>query len=662
MSYWRNIYAYDDEESAWAEACSVFPNKVPRFTSSDDCIQFTKRYCRTGSNPIESQLFHSISTLTDWDQITHALLPKIKEYRRKWPYKQTSATTTSSSTSPNHMHEYVDSRLSLPIHSFICSYSVENTLKYLFYHMRCGIYVMIRNNQVAIFAPFVNKNYVNTWGDSLQVEQDNVEAYYMEKLKHFRDENFLSDMSKWWANGNIMCNVEADGVERTGCRYWGDQFNFQVKDMLAETCRLRDVPDCEFFINKRDYPHLKYHSAGDGSGYPAEPYGFVFDKDDRDPAADIPLEEHCYQSYAPILSFYTSQRFADIPIPPSEDWEAATGEMFPVTFAHVEEDGGIKVQPPRELFTKKNLMKFDCTWESKVNTAFFRGTATGGGVTVSTNQRLHLAALSHQWSKRNEDVPKLDAMITGWNPRDKKIAGTKMTFIRPDQFEFKGGKENFVEIYKQSSYKYLIYAEGHCAACRYGFMMLLGSVILKVESRCVADQLWYFPMLKPYYDHVPVKADLSDLEEAIDWCRAHDDECRAIAANAKRLYDTYISRDGILDYMSNIFRGIAARWKEPPQWASHPPEARQPPRRPSGYHARYNECCNDGLCGYCLEVSRQKSASADAAPVVVHALKTAEEVKKDKDAETQRLKEWRRNKVEERKQGTNKKPKTSAET
>ena len=27
-------------------------------------------------------------------------------------------------------------------------------------------------------------------------------------------------------------------------------------------------------------------------------------------------------------SFYTSDRFADIPFPPSEDWEAATGEVI----------------------------------------------------------------------------------------------------------------------------------------------------------------------------------------------------------------------------------------------------------------------------------------------------------------------------------------------
>jgi hypothetical protein len=42
-------------------------------------------------------------------------------------------------------------------------------------------------------------------------------------------------------------------------QWWGDQFLFQLKDMLAETCKARQIPDCEFFINKRDYPHLKFH-------------------------------------------------------------------------------------------------------------------------------------------------------------------------------------------------------------------------------------------------------------------------------------------------------------------------------------------------------------------------------------------------------------------
>ena len=39
-------------------------------------------------------------------------------------------------------------------------------------------------------------------------------------------------------------------------------------------------------------------------------------------------------------------------------------------------------------------------------------------------------------------------------------------------------------------------------------MMRLGSVILKVAPRQVADRMWYFPLLKPYVDHVPVKGRL----------------------------------------------------------------------------------------------------------------------------------------------------------
>ena len=172
-----------------------------------------------------------------------------------------------------------------------------------------------------------------------------------------------------------------------------------------------------------------------------------------------------------------------------------------------------------------------------------------GGVTAETNQRLHVAVLSEEWSSHPQYEGYLDAKIVGWNMRDKKLAGKRMTFIKKSSFPFQVTTANFTPIYAQSSYKYLLYIEGHCAACRYGFMMVLGSVILKVESKCVADQLWYFPLLKPYYDHVPVKADLSDLAEQIEWCRNHDEECQNIARRARMIHDRFLSKEGILDYM-----------------------------------------------------------------------------------------------------------------
>jgi hypothetical protein len=134
-----------------------------------------------------------------------------------------------------------------------------------------------------------------------------------------------------------------------------------------------------------------------------------------------------------------------------------------------------------------------------------------------------------------------------------------------------------VPIYEQSAYKYLLYIDGHCAACRYAFMMRLGSVILKVESRGVADRMWYFPLLRPWVDHVPVAPDLSDLSEKILWCRSHDTECRAIAENAKALYDRFVSKEGVLDYLELFCHEIARKSEHPPAWWNPAKPPRNPP-------------------------------------------------------------------------------------
>jgi hypothetical protein len=104
-----------------------------------------------------------------------------------------------------NVYEKLKSRLNLSIYENITSYSVINTLKYLFYHMKCGIYVMIRDNKVQIFSPFVNKNYKNNWGDNLQIDGRDLDNYYLKKSKFYRNENIIDKLS-WWANGNIICN------------------------------------------------------------------------------------------------------------------------------------------------------------------------------------------------------------------------------------------------------------------------------------------------------------------------------------------------------------------------------------------------------------------------------------------------------------------------
>ncbi|DBA01658.1 TPA: hypothetical protein N0F65_010309 [Lagenidium giganteum] len=589
----RGIFAFEDEDTPEWRDVVLKGGGLPKFTDKEQCEAFVRRHCWRGSNPDFPLLQHVFSMLVDWRQIEEILIPKMDEYDRRFPPQPPSAEPTQNRFFHGDgagVAEGINERLNLPFHRQTTRESTLNTLKYLFFHMRCGIFVMIRHRQVVMFVPFANKDYENNWGEQIRFDCSNgqMAQYYREKQKFYRRENIIPNPSKWWANGNIICNEHCRHRSKEHeTQYWGDQFLVQLRDMLEDACKHRDIPDCEFFINKRDYPHLKATLS--------EPYGFLWDRDDRNPAEDIPLTRCRYESYAPIMSFYISKRFADIPFPCSEDWEAATGLVFPQSFSHSHCDactcstpskcenewkcfcrdgayGGRQrhgVENARDLFTAVNFQKFSRPWEDKQNTAFFRGSATGGGTTVDTNQRLHLAHLSNTWKRDPEfngeaagdHIPFLNAEVTTWNMRDKKIAGKPMTYLRSHEFIFKAGRQHFIPIYEQTTFKYILYVEGHCAANRYAFLMRLGSVILKVESRCVADEMWYFSTLKPFEDHVPVKADLSDLAEKIQWCRDNDDQCRKIAARANELYASFVSKEGIRDYMELICHGVAQRFQ-----------------------------------------------------------------------------------------------------
>jgi hypothetical protein len=440
----RGMFGDKGDSANWLDEVGKFPNGVPRFESKAECLEFMEHYntYHGGSNPELPQLMHIFTMLISWKQIETILIPNIEKARAEPSFapKVPNDDCREHEGVPNSKNVYeapesanvmkdINFRLNLPIHRCCTTESTMNTLKYLFFHMKCGIFVMIRDGKLRIFAPFVNKDYRNSWGDRLKLEGDeSLDSYYSQKAGHYREESIERDRSKWWANGNIICNELVKEDEKDNMQYWGDHFLAPLRDMLGEACRERQIPDCEFFLNKRDYPQLKVNIPR--GGIPVEPYGFIFDKDDRDPEQDIDLVDRAkFPSYAPIVSFYAAQpdRFSDIPWPSSEDWEGACGLVFPQTFKHVkDEEGKAKfASAPRDLFTEANFRKFERAWDeppprNRVATAFFRGTATGGGTSIDTNQRLMAAHLSHKWTNDPEkggDEPYLDAAIVGWNLR-----------------------------------------------------------------------------------------------------------------------------------------------------------------------------------------------------------------------------------------------------
>ena len=156
---------------------------------------------------------------------------------------------------------------------------------------------------------------------------------------------------------------------------------------------------------------------------------------------------------------------------------------------------------------------YETDWSAKKDVAVFRGGPTGCGTTPRTNQRLHLAEMRS---------PELDVGLTRvktGNVRVDPEEGLSLieTDIKP---------VSFMNMEDQSKHKYIIHIDGNVAAYRLLHTMLTGSLILKVKG---VFTLWTDHILEDGVHYIGIKADLSDLQEKLNWCKHHDKECRAIA-------------------------------------------------------------------------------------------------------------------------------------
>lgn len=383
------------------------------------------------------------------------------------------------------------------------------TFRYLFNKFKKGIFVKIINNELKVFLPFSNVNFVNEWSDNIKV--DNLYEF----IKHTNElegrtfnKNGVNDFINTWYGNNCLVRYEYPIRE-------SDTNISNIKDMLVELCSNRKVPDIEFFVNRRDFPLLTNNNT--------EPYFHLWDTKDQ------PLVSHKYEKYVPILSMSKMENYADIMIPSHEDWgrvQLKENKYFPKSHINFDYD-------------------FNTDWDTKKPTAVFRGSSTGCGVDIDTNQRLKISYISVNTQQDENGIPYLDAGITKWNTRPRKIMGNSyLQTIEVEKMPF--GLVNKLTPLEQSDYKYIVHIEGHVSSFRLSYELNTNSVILLVESDW---KLWYSDILKPNIHYVPVKKDLSDLIEKIKWCRENDDMCKVIAQNAKKFYNTYLQKDGIFDFM-----------------------------------------------------------------------------------------------------------------
>lgn len=479
---------------------SKFQVKPDYYTSEKDCIEGEKKIVNT--NPRYKFFNQTHFTAGDIDQFL--------QYRDQ-SNGSLDIVTPVESKYPVPKQIIWDGYENLDISA------VDNTFKYLFNKFKKGIFIKIKNGQVSVFLPFSNKNFTNEWSDRIRVHPKYGD--FTNFMKHittlegykFSPNKINKFIDTWYANNSLL-RSEYPVFE-------GDTNVPNTSDMFVTLCQTRKIPDSEFFVNRRDFPLLKTDST--------EPYNHIYDSD------HTPLLSHNYSKYCPILSMVSAENFADIPIPTGDDWARVSiedGKYFPHSSVRA---GKISTLVP---------------WNDRISTAIFRGASTGTGVSIETNPRLKLSYMSLHSPKDTSGIPYLNAGITKWNLRPRKISGEKyLQTIDIQSLPF--GLSNFLTPQEQAQYKYLVNVQGHVASYRLSRELESGSCILLVESQY---KLWYSSMLIPYTHYVPVKSDLSDLFSQIEWCKDHDTECKIIAENALLFCKTYLTKDGILDYLQNL--------------------------------------------------------------------------------------------------------------
>lgn len=178
-------------------------------------------------------------------------------------------------------------------------------------------------------------------------------------------------------------------------------------------------------------------------------------------------------------------------------------------------------------------------WAERRDRLYWRGTDTGVWRyrAIEAAPRVAICALS----KAHPAL--IDARITRIEPSANEAA-KRAHYAAHD---LTGPEEDQAEILQ---YRYQIDIDGNTSTWSSFFLKLLtASPVLKVESECCWRQ-WYYDRLEPGEHYIPVKADLSDLVDKLEWLRSNPFEAQRIGLAGRAFALS-------MDFASEVQHGIA---------------------------------------------------------------------------------------------------------
>lgn len=474
---------------------------------------------------------------------------------------------------------------------------IDYTFKYIFYELKKGIFVKIKNNNLELFLPFTNEHFKNNWGDLLKpppnykrgsilaekIREKKTEifkargtknedifrkhldnlidlkdsldkyddivafAYEHEFLKLIKHDLVIDpNVRHWYANNcffrlSMYSNSEENKQKGLSFKFdEGDKSISNFLHLLGQCCLYEKMPDCCFFINPRDYPIVK--KTGE------YPYPALTKLSKKPFFSGVDTNE-----LLPIFSQSINDDYNDLIIPNDDD----IVNCFNI------------ITSDREPSSDKYITTI---FEAKKNKAVFRGKATGCGITEITNKRIQLSFLTKFY-----DPDLFDVKLTDLNKRLKiDPKNNYCDYINENkELETNNNEKIFIKDLlgnkmtdsETSQYKYIIDIEGHTAAFRFARTLGLHSVVIKIASPW---KVWYSDLLikidyktlintpidklDAHYIEIDIKnnvIDIVSLINVIKYLNHSPDVAKKIISNALNFQKKYINKYYMIQYMKN---------------------------------------------------------------------------------------------------------------
>ena len=159
---------------------------------------------------------------------------------------------------------------------------------------------------------------------------------------------------------------------------------------------------------------------------------------------------------------------------------------------------------------------------------------------------------------------KIPQIVYGSLPRGTKFNFTTHRDIQlsPREYFYSDAvsKENIVapkwiERSDMIKYKYVLDIDGNTSTWdATAWKLNSGSVILKTDS-CWTQ--WFYDKYKPWENYVPIADDFSDLQEKLQWCETHQEECEQMIERNLVLFQEVYRFNNVMEYLKSTIHQLS---------------------------------------------------------------------------------------------------------